>query len=171
MKYCQATSHPLDLLCWCAISLLFCVPQCKKSKPQTNERTKWLPKDTPPHFPKPQWSRMVRWELGELLFRPQEILWKSSVLGYIGCSLCWKLLWQLKSFKVENNRNMRQEQHGSSSLIFFSQGGKGSAWLWSYYLPSTWFCMRVHAVSCLETWLSFLVFLKYLPFEKICRWR
>lgn len=41
MKHCQATSRSLDLLCWCATSLLFGVPQCKKCKPQTNTRTKW----------------------------------------------------------------------------------------------------------------------------------
>lgn len=120
------------------------------------------------HLTSPNHSDLGR-NAGRDSFYLQEILWKSTLLGCIGCSLCWKLLWQLKSFKVENN-----ETRDSSSMelpLFFSQGGKGSAWLWSYSFPSTWFSVCVHAVSCLETWLSFLVFLKYFPFEKICRWR
>jgi len=63
--------------------------------------------------------------LRTLSFHLQEVLWKATVSGCIGCSLCWKLFWWLKTFKVGNNRNMRQEQHGASSLIFFPREGKG----------------------------------------------
>lgn len=168
MKHCQATSCSLDLLCWCATSLLFGVPQCKKSKPQTNTRTKWS-----------TWKYTTSLPQAPLILdgtlRVPAFVYKKSC----GSQLFWDALDVACTENSFDNWNLLKwkttETWDSSSmelpLIFFSQGGKGSAWLWSYYLPSTWFSVHVPAVSCLETWLSFLVFLKYFPFEKICRWR
>lgn len=62
---------------------------------------------------------------GSTSFHLQEILWKSTLLGCIGNSFCWKLLWQLKSFKVENYETWDSSSMELPLLSFFPREGKG----------------------------------------------
>lgn len=146
-------------------SLLFCVPQCKI----TNKRTKQLTSKYTPPPPPPLsdlWSCTLPWELDEHSNYFYKKSCGSQLFQDAWDVVCAENYWWLKSFKAEKQQKYETGAAWSFLSYLFSQGGKGSAWLWSYSLPSTCFCMHVHAASCLKTWLSSLVFLEYLPFEE-----